>query len=32
VIEHELNDKVCAGELSLADAQQQESELKHTDG
>ena len=31
-IEHELNDKVCSGELSLAEAQQQESELKHTDG
>jgi hypothetical protein len=31
-IEHELNDKVCSGELPLAEAQQQESELKHTDG
>ena len=31
-IELDLNDKVCAGELSLAEAQQQESELKHTDG
>jgi hypothetical protein len=31
-IEHELNDKVCSGELSLVEAQQQESELKHTDG
>jgi len=31
-IELELNDKVCSGELSLAEAQQQESELKHTDG
>lgn len=32
VVEHDLNDKVCSGELSLAEAQQQESELKHTDG
>ena len=31
-IEHELNDKVCSGELSLAEAQQEESELKHRDG
>ncbi|CAN5255759.1 hypothetical protein BH18ACT12_BH18ACT12_07970 [soil metagenome] len=31
-IELDLNDKVCSGELSLAEAQQQESELKHTDG
>jgi hypothetical protein len=31
-IENELNAKVCAGELSLADAQRQESHLKHTDG
>jgi hypothetical protein len=31
-IENDLNDKVCSGELSLAEAQQQESELKHTDG
>lgn len=31
-IENELNDKVCAGELTLAEAQQRESELKHTDG
>jgi hypothetical protein len=31
-VEHELNDKVCSGELLLAEAQQQESELKHTDG
>lgn len=30
--ELDLNDKVCSGELSLAEAQQQESELKHTDG
>jgi hypothetical protein len=31
-IERELNEKVCSGELSLADAQRKESELKHTDG
>jgi hypothetical protein len=31
-IENELNGKVCAGELSLDDAQRKESELKHTDG
>ena len=31
-IENELNGKVCSGELSLADAQRRESELKHTDG
>jgi hypothetical protein len=31
-IENELNAKVCGGDLSLADAQQKESELKHTDG
>jgi hypothetical protein len=31
-IENDLNAKVCAGSLSLADAQRQESELKHTDG
>jgi hypothetical protein len=31
-IENDLYDKVCSGELSLAEAQQQESELKHTDG
>jgi hypothetical protein len=31
-IENDLNDKVCSGALSLAEAQQQESELKHTDG
>jgi hypothetical protein len=30
--ENELNRKVCAGELTLAEAQQRESELKHTDG
>ena len=31
-IENELNAKVCSGDLTLADAQQQESELKHTYG
>jgi hypothetical protein len=31
-IENELNDKVCAGELSLDEAQRRESELKHIDG
>jgi hypothetical protein len=31
-IENDLNAKVCSGKLSLADAQQRESELKHTDG
>jgi hypothetical protein len=31
-IENDLNAKVCSGSLSLADAQQQESEVKHTDG
>jgi hypothetical protein len=31
-IENELNAKVCSGELSLADAQRQESELKHAHG
>ena len=31
-IENELNAKVCSGDVSLADAQQKESELKHTDG
>jgi hypothetical protein len=31
-IENELNAKVCAGDLSLDEAQRQESELKHTDG
>jgi hypothetical protein len=30
--ENDLNANVCAGELSLAEAQQRESELKHTDG
>jgi hypothetical protein len=31
-IENELNAKVCGGDVSLADAQQKESDLKHTDG
>jgi hypothetical protein len=31
-IENELNAKVCSGGLPLADAQQKESEFKHTDG
>jgi hypothetical protein len=31
-IENELNDKVCSGELTLAEAQRQESELKHEHG
>jgi hypothetical protein len=31
-IENELNDKVCSGDMSLAEAQGKESELKHTDG
>jgi hypothetical protein len=31
-IENELNAKVCSGELSLADAQREESRLKHADG
>jgi hypothetical protein len=31
-IENELNDKVCSGELTLAEAQQRESELKHEQG
>jgi hypothetical protein len=30
--ENELNRKVCSGELTLAEAQRRESELKHTDG
>jgi hypothetical protein len=30
--ENELNVKVCGGSLSLADAQEQESTLKHTKG
>jgi hypothetical protein len=31
-IENDLNAKVCSGDLSLAEAQRQESVLKHTDG
>jgi hypothetical protein len=31
-IENELNDKVCSGELTLAEAQRKESELKHREG
>jgi hypothetical protein len=31
-IENELNDKVCSGELTLAQAQHRESELKHRSG
>jgi hypothetical protein len=31
-IENELNAKVCGGSLSLADAQEQESALKHDEG
>jgi hypothetical protein len=31
-IENELNAKVCSGRLSLAEAQLQESSIKHTDG
>jgi hypothetical protein len=31
-IENDLNDKVCSGELSLQDAQLQESSIKHTGG
>jgi hypothetical protein len=31
-IELELHEKVCSGELTLAEAQRKESELKHTDG
>jgi hypothetical protein len=31
-IENDLNAKVCSGDLSLADAQRQESVIKHTDG
>ena len=30
--ENELNRKVCSGELTLSEAQQRESTLKHTDG
>jgi hypothetical protein len=31
-VENELNAKVCAGELTLAEAQRRESELKHRSG
>ncbi len=31
-IENELNDKVCSGAMSLAEAQRKESALKHSDG
>ena len=31
-IENDLNDKVCSGELSLQDAQLQETSIKHTEG
>ncbi len=31
-IELELHEKVCSGELTLAEAQRKESEIKHTDG
>jgi hypothetical protein len=31
-IEVDLHDRVCAGELTLAEAQRRESELKHTKG
>jgi hypothetical protein len=31
-LENELNARVCSGALSLADAQNEESELKHRDG
>jgi hypothetical protein len=31
-IENELNAKVCSGQMSLADAQRKESQIKHTDG
>jgi hypothetical protein len=31
-MENELNDKVCSGDLALADAQRKESVIKHTDG
>ena len=31
-IENELNAEVCGGKLTLAQAQQKESELKHNDG
>ena len=31
-IENELNSEVCSGQLTLAQAQQKEDDLKHTDG
>ena len=31
-IENDLNDRVCAGSLTLAEAQRRESALKHEDG
>jgi hypothetical protein len=31
-IENQLNEAVCSGHMSLADAQRRESELKHTHG
>ena len=31
-IENDLNRRVCSGELTLAEAQRRESELKHTRG
>ena len=31
-IENELNSEVCSGELTLAEAQQREDDLKHTQG
>jgi hypothetical protein len=31
-IENELNDEVCSGQLTLAQAQQREDDLKHTQG
>ena len=31
-IENQLNDAVCSGQMTLAQAQQKESEIKHTQG
>ena len=31
-MENDLNDRVCSGELTLAEAQRKESVIKHTDG
>jgi len=31
-IENELNSEVCSGQLTLAEAQQREDDLKHTQG